>query len=109
MSANLLALNTANFDASIAEGVTLVDFWAPWCGPCQMLTPILENQVAPAVAGRAKIAKVNVDESRELAVKFGIKSIPAILVFKNGQLVQQMVGLQSGDALVKAVENCLIA
>jgi thioredoxin 1 len=107
MSANLLALNTANFDTSIAEGVTLVDFWAPWCGPCQMLTPILENQVAPAVAGRAKIAKVNVDESRELAVKFGIKSIPAILVFKNGQLVQQMVGLQSGDALVKAVEAAI--
>jgi thioredoxin 1 len=107
MSANLLALNTANFDASIAEGVTLVDFWAPWCGPCQMLTPILENQVAPAVAGRAKIAKVNVDESRELAIKFGIKSIPAILVFKNGQLVQQMVGLQSGDALVKAVEAAI--
>ena len=109
MSANLLSLNTANFDATIAEGVTLVDFWAPWCGPCQMLTPILETQVAPAGAGRAKIAKVNVDESRELAVKFGIKSIPALLVFKNGKLVQQMVGLQSGDALVKAVENCLIA
>jgi thioredoxin 1 len=72
-----------------------------------MLTPILETQVAPAVAGRAKIAKVNVDESRDLAVKFGIKSIPALLVFKNGKLVQQMVGLQSGDALVKAIEAAL--
>jgi thioredoxin 1 len=59
------------------------------------------------VAGRAKVAKVNVDESRELAVKFGIKSIPALLVFKNGALVQQMVGLQSGDALVKAIEAAL--
>jgi thioredoxin 1 len=107
MSANLISLNTTNFDASISEGVTLVDFWAPWCGPCQMLTPILETQVAPAVAGRAKIAKVNVDESRDLAVKFGIKSIPALLVFKNGKLVQQMVGLQSGDALVKAIEAAL--
>jgi thioredoxin 1 len=107
MSANLLSLNTANFDAAVAEGVTLVDFWAPWCGPCQMLTPILENQVAPAVAGRAKVGKVNVDESRDLAVKFGIKSIPALLVFKNGKLVQQMVGLQSGDALVKAIEAAL--
>ncbi|MEI6646112.1 MAG: thioredoxin [bacterium] len=107
MSANLISLTTATFDAAIAEGVTLVDFWAPWCGPCQMLTPILETQVAPAVAGRAKVAKVNVDESRELAVKFGIKSIPALLVFKNGALVQQMVGLQSGDALVKAVEAAL--
>ena len=108
MSANLISLNTTNFDASISEGVTLVDFWAPWCGPCQMLTPILETQVAPAVAGRAKIAKVNVDESRDLAVKFGIKSIPALLVFKNGKLVQQMVGLQSGDALVKAVEAAIL-
>ena len=107
MSANLISLNTTNFDASISEGVTLVDFWAPWCGPCQMLTPILETQVAPAVAGRAKIAKVNVDESRDLAVKFGIKSIPALLVFKNGKLVQQMVGLQSGDALVKAIEAAI--
>ena len=107
MSANLLSLNTANFDAAVAEGVTLVDFWAPWCGPCQMLTPILENQVAPAVAGRAKVGKVNVDESRDLAVKFGIKSIPALLVFKNGKIVQQMVGLQSGDALVKAIEAAL--
>jgi thioredoxin 1 len=107
MSANLLSLNTANFDAAVAEGVTLVDFWAPWCGPCQMLTPILETQVAPAVAGRAKIAKVNVDESRDLAVKFAIKSIPALLVFKNGKIVQQMVGLQSGDALVKAIEAAL--
>ena len=107
MSEKLLTLTPATFDAAVAEGVTLVDFWAPWCGPCQMLTPILENQVAPAVAGRAKIAKVNVDESRDLAVKFAIKSIPALLVFKNGKIVQQMVGLQSGDALVKAIEAAL--
>jgi len=107
MSQNLLTLTTENFDATIAEGVTLVDFWAPWCGPCQMLTPILDNHVAPAVAGRAKIGKVNVDDSRDLAVKFGIKSIPAILIFKNGQLVQQMVGIQSGDALVKTIEAVL--
>ena len=107
MSQNLLTLTTENFDATIAEGVTLVDFWAPWCGPCQMLAPILDNHVAPAVEGRAKVGKVNVDESRDIAVKFGIKSIPAILIFKDGQLVQQMVGLQSGDALIKAIEAAL--
>jgi thioredoxin 1 len=107
MSENILNLTPSNFDASIAEGVTLVDFWAPWCGPCRMLTPILENQVAPAVAGRAKVAKVNVDDARDLAVKFDIRSIPAILIFKNGELVQRMVGLQSGDALIKAVEAAL--
>jgi len=103
----MLTLNASNFDATIAGGVTLVDFWAPWCGPCQMLTPILENHVAPAVEGRAKIGKVNIDESRELAVKFGIKSIPTILIFKDGQLAQQMTGLQSAAALVQAVEAAL--
>jgi len=107
MSANLIALTPETFDATVATGVTLVDFWAPWCGPCQMLTPILETQVAPAVAGRAKVAKVNVDEARDLAVKFGIRSIPALLVFKEGKLVQQMVGLQSGDALIKAIEAAI--
>jgi thioredoxin 1 len=104
MSQNLLTLTTENFDAAIAQGVTLVDLWAPWCGPCQMLTPILDNLVAPAVAGRAKVGKVNIDESRDIAMRFGVKSIPTILIFKDGQLVQQMTGLQSGDALIKAVE-----
>ena len=107
MSQNLLTLTTENFDAAIAQGVTLVDLWAPWCGPCQMLTPILDNHVAPAVAGRAKVGKVNIDESRDIAVRFGVKSIPTILIFKDGQLVQQMTGLQSGDALIKAVEAAL--
>ncbi|MCL1921257.1 MAG: thioredoxin [Kiritimatiellaeota bacterium] len=107
MSQNLLTLTAENFDATIAEGVTLVDLWAPWCGPCQMLGPILDNQVAPAVAGRAKVGKVNIDESRDIAVKFGVKSIPTILIFKDGQLLQTMVGLQSGDALIKAVEAIL--
>jgi len=72
-----------------------------------MQTPILEQQVAPAVAGRAKIAKVNVDDAKELAVRFGVKSIPALFLFKDGQVVQQLVGLQRGDALVKAIEAAL--
>ncbi len=104
MAGNLLELTAENFDATIASGVTLVDFWATWCGPCQMQTPILEQQVVPAVAGRAKVGKVNVDEARDLAVRYGIKSIPALFVFKDGQVVQQFVGLQRGDALVKALE-----
>ena len=104
MAGNLLELTVENFDATIASGVTLVDFWATWCGPCQMQTPILEQQVVPAVAGRAKVAKVNVDEARDLAVRYGIKSIPALYIFKDGQVVQQFVGLQRGDALVKAID-----
>jgi thioredoxin 1 len=104
MAGHLLELTTADFDATIASGVTLVDFWATWCGPCQMQTPILEQQVVPAVAGRAKVAKVNVDQAREIAVRYAVKSIPAIFIFKDGQVVQQFVGLQRGDALVKAID-----
>jgi len=104
MAGNLLDLTVENFDATIATGVTLVDFWATWCGPCQMQTPILEQQVLPSVAGRAKVGKVNVDEARDLAVRYGVKSIPALFIFKDGQVVQQFVGLQRGDALVKALD-----
>ena len=107
MAGSLLELTAADFDATIATGVTLVDFWAVWCGPCQMQTPILEQQVIPAVAGKAKIAKVNVDQAKELAVRYAVKSIPALFIFKDGQVVQQFVGLQRGDALVKAIDAAL--
>ncbi len=107
MAGQLMELTTADFDAAVATGVTLVDFWATWCGPCQMQTPILEQQVLPALGGRAKVAKVNVDEARDLAVRYGVKSIPALMVFKDGQVVQEFVGLQRGDALVKALEAVL--
>ncbi|MDD4017893.1 MAG: thioredoxin [Kiritimatiellae bacterium] len=107
MSDSILELSAASFDATVANGVTLVDFWAPWCGPCKMQTPILETQVAPVLAGRAKVAKVNVDNDKELAVRFGVKSIPALFLFKDGNVVQQMIGLQRGDALVKAIETAL--
>jgi thioredoxin 1 len=102
MSGALKELSAADFDAAVATGVTVVDFWAPWCGPCKMQTPILEK-VAEAVAGRAVIAKVNVDDNRDLAVKFGIRSIPALLIFKNGQVIQTLVGLQQAAALVQAI------
>ena len=107
MAGGLLELAVADFDATVASGVTLVDFWATWCGPCQMQTPILEQQVVPAVAGKAKVAKVNVDQARELAVRYAVKSIPALFIFKDGQVVQQFVGLQRGDVLLKAIDAAL--
>jgi len=99
-------LTAAEFDAAIASGVTLVDFWAPWCGPCRMQGPILEQMIG-AVAGRATVAKVNVDEAQDVAAKFNIRNIPALLVFKDGQVVKTFVGLQRGDVLLQAIEAAL--
>jgi len=106
MAAGIKDLTSADFDQAIASGVTLVDFWAPWCGPCRMQGPILEQLVAP-LAGRAAIAKVNVDDAQDLAAKLAVRSIPALMIFKDGAVVKQFVGLQRGDILLQAVEAAL--
>ena len=95
-------LNNSNFDATVAEGVTMVDFWAPWCGPCRMIAPVVE-ELAEDFEGKATIAKVNTDEEQEIAVKYGIRSIPSILFFKNGEVVDQMVGAASKDAFAEKI------
>jgi thioredoxin 1 len=99
-------LNSGNFDATIAEGVTMVDFWAPWCGPCRMIAPVVEK-LAEEFEGKATIAKVNTDEEQEVAVKYGIRSIPSILFFKDGQLVDQMVGAASKDVFADKINALL--
>ena len=104
MAQGLVDLTGANFDQQIAKGVTIVDFWAPWCGPCKMQTPILEK-LAPKVAGRATIAKVNVDDHPDLAARFSVMSIPTILVFKDGQMVRQFVAVQQEAKLMAAIEE----
>jgi thioredoxin 1 len=101
MSAGILELNDNNFEAETKSGVVLVDFWAPWCGPCRMQTPILE-QIAGKVEG-AKIAKLNVDDAPAIAAKFGVQSIPTLLVLKDGESVKQMVGVQQADTLIAAL------
>ncbi|MDA3923610.1 MAG: thioredoxin [Kiritimatiellae bacterium] len=105
MANGVLDLGESDFLDTIAKGVVLVDFWAPWCGPCKMQTPILENQVVAQVADKAKVAKVNVDENKSLAAKYSIKSIPAILIFKDGEIVKQFTGLQRAEALIAAIEE----
>lgn len=95
-------LDSSSFDSTIQKGVVLVDFWAPWCGPCLMQAPILQN-LARRVAEQASIAKVNVDEAPELVERFGIRAIPTLILFKNGQAVNQFQGVQSESVLAKAV------
>jgi len=93
-----VALTKDNFKQSIENGVSLVDFWAPWCGPCKMQLPIVE-ELSSELEGQAVVAKINVDEEPELASQFGVMSIPTLILFKDGQPVDKMVGLQSKDSL----------
>lgn len=97
-------LTKDNFNQSIEKGVSLVDFWAPWCGPCKMQLPIVE-ELATELEGQATIGKINVDEQPELAAQFGVMSIPTLILFKDGQPVDKMVGLQSKDALKAKIAN----
>ncbi|MCX7678738.1 MAG: thioredoxin [Spirochaetes bacterium] len=96
---NLIEVNSSNFQSEVldAQGTVLVDFWAPWCGPCRMQTPILEKLAQSGI--NAKIVKVNTDENFDIATKYGINSIPTLIIFKNGQEVERMVGVQPENVL----------
>ena len=105
MSAEL-KITAANFDSETQEGVTLVDFWAPWCAPCRMQGPIIEK-IADELKGKAKVGKCNTDEERLVASKFGIRSIPTLILFQNGKEVERFVGLQTEYALAEKINSLL--
>ncbi|MFF2019914.1 MULTISPECIES: thioredoxin [Paenibacillus] len=98
------ALTKQSFQNEIQSGVTLVDFWAPWCGPCKIQLPIVE-ELAGEMSGQATLATVNVDNEPELASQFGVRSIPTLLLFKDGQLVDTMVGVNPKNVLKDKILN----
>ena len=102
-----LELTTQNFDEQVtnAEGVVVVDFWAPWCGPCKVMSPIVEELAEEM--GNVTIAKVNVDENQEVSMQFNVLSIPTFIIFKGGQVVDQFAGAMGKDALKARVEKHL--
>ena len=106
MNTNIVTLTNENFDDQIKQHTTpiLVDFWAEWCGPCRMVAPVLEK-LADEYDGKARIGKVNVDEHGGLAAKFGVQSIPTLLVFKEGKVVDQFVGATTRDVLAKLIDK----
>ena len=101
-----IELTPANFEEVTKEGVSMVDFWAPWCGPCRMIAPVIE-ELASDFEGKANICKVNTDEEQDLAVKFGIRSIPTVIYIKDGKVVDQTVGASSKQAFTDKINSLL--
>ncbi|MFH0872031.1 MAG: thioredoxin [bacterium] len=109
MSANeVIGLSQASFEAEVLKsmGAVLVDFWAEWCGPCKMIAPIVE-ELAQDYQGRLKVCKLNVDEEREIAANYGIRSIPTLILFKGGKPVEQIIGALPKSALKSKIEGLL--
>jgi thioredoxin 1 len=108
VAAKPVAVNDKSFDQEVLKSETpvVVDFWAPWCGPCKMIAPVLE-EIATEKGDALKIAKLDIDENPDLAQKFGVMSIPTLLVFKEGQEVSRIVGYRNKTQLVQQLDKAL--
>lgn len=105
---NIKDINSTNFDKEVlkSELPVLIDFWAPWCGPCRMVSPVVEN-LADANQGKITVAKINVDENQALAMQYGIRSIPTLSFFKGGEEVKRIVGAQGKAQLQKVIDEVI--
>ena len=101
-----IELTKDNFQQTTQKGVAVVDFWAPWCGPCKMLAPVID-ELASEFEGKAAICKVNTDEQQDLSAQYGIRSIPTILFMKDGQVVDQVIGATGKNVLADKINALL--
>jgi thioredoxin 1 len=107
-SAGIVELSDSTFDSEVlkSESPVLVDFWAPWCGPCRILAPIVE-EIANSYTGRLKVGKLNVDDNQETTMQYGIRSIPTLILFKNGKALDQVIGAVPKTEIEKMVKKAL--
>ena len=100
----MLEINDQNFSSEVSSGIVLVDFWAPWCGPCKMIAPVLE-ELDSEIGDQIKIGKINVDHNPNSAAQFGVMSIPTLLLFKEGEVVEKVVGFQPKERLISLLKD----
>lgn len=103
---SIVKITDDTFKNEISDGLVLVDFWAPWCGPCKMIAPVLE-EISEEMGDQVKIAKLNVDDNQVTTAEYGVMSIPTLLLFKDGEVVEKVIGFQPKENLVEVLSNHL--